>query len=111
MTALMGPSGSGKTTLLDIMAGRKTQGTTQGDMLFAGQKPSSQFLRRYTGEPRRPPAADCRCCRRARQHNESLNLHHHVHHHLARPRPPRPSLRRRAGAGTAAARAERRPAG
>ena len=32
MTALMGPSGSGKTTLLDLLAGRKTTGTTEGEV-------------------------------------------------------------------------------
>jgi ATP-binding cassette subfamily G (WHITE) protein 2 len=46
----MGPSGSGKTTLLDIMAGRKTEGATTGSILFAGQKATTNFLRRYTGE-------------------------------------------------------------
>lgn len=45
----MGPSGSGKTTLLDLLAGRKTSGSRTGDILFAGQPPSQQFLRRYTG--------------------------------------------------------------
>lgn len=45
----MGPSGSGKTTLLDILAGRKTSGKTEGTILFAGNKPTRQFLRRYTG--------------------------------------------------------------
>eukprot|EP00879_Flechtneria_rotunda_P005742 GHRR01006043.1.p1 GENE.GHRR01006043.1~~GHRR01006043.1.p1 ORF type:complete len:547 (+),score=129.21 GHRR01006043.1:934-2574(+) len=49
MAALMGPSGSGKTTLLDILAGRKTVGTTEGSILFAGRKATRQFLRRYTG--------------------------------------------------------------
>eukprot|EP00877_Chromochloris_zofingiensis_P004326 jgi/Chrzof1/13895/Cz08g16130.t1 len=49
MSALMGPSGSGKTTLLDILAGRKTSGKTEGTILFAGNKPTRQFLRRYTG--------------------------------------------------------------
>ncbi|KAK9867775.1 hypothetical protein WJX84_007302 [Apatococcus fuscideae] len=49
MTALMGPSGSGKTTLLDVLAGRKTAGTTQGDISFAGQAPTISFLRRHTG--------------------------------------------------------------
>jgi hypothetical protein len=44
-----GPSGSGKTTLLDLMAGRKTMGKTQGEVLFAGNKPTRPFLRRYTG--------------------------------------------------------------
>ena len=45
----MGPSGSGKTTLLDLLAGRKTVGKTEGSILFAGNKPTRQFLRRYTG--------------------------------------------------------------
>lgn len=45
----MGPSGSGKTTLLDLLAGRKTVGKLQGDILFAGNKPTRPFLRRYTG--------------------------------------------------------------
>ncbi|GLC33334.1 hypothetical protein PLESTB_000344800 [Pleodorina starrii] len=49
MAALMGPSGSGKTTLLDVLAGRKNAGVTEGTIAFAGQKPTPQFLRRYTG--------------------------------------------------------------
>ncbi|KAF6250828.1 P-loop containing nucleoside triphosphate hydrolase protein [Scenedesmus sp. NREL 46B-D3] len=49
MAALMGPSGSGKTTLLDLLAGRKTVGSTQGSILFAGNKPTRQFLRKFTG--------------------------------------------------------------
>jgi len=49
MAALMGPSGSGKTTLLDLLAGRKTVGKTEGSILFAGNKATRPFLRRYTG--------------------------------------------------------------
>ena len=49
MAALMGPSGSGKTTLLDVLAGRKTTGTIEGDLRFAGHVGSREFLRRYTG--------------------------------------------------------------
>ncbi|GAX75671.1 hypothetical protein CEUSTIGMA_g3114.t1 [Chlamydomonas eustigma] len=49
LSALMGPSGSGKTTLLDVLAGRKNQGVTEGELAFGGQAPSRQFLRRYTG--------------------------------------------------------------
>lgn len=45
----MGPSGSGKTTLLDLLAGRKTVGKTAGSILFAGNKPTRPFLRRFTG--------------------------------------------------------------
>jgi hypothetical protein len=36
-------------TLLDLLAGRKTVGKTEGGILFAGLRPSQQFLRRYTG--------------------------------------------------------------
>lgn len=43
----MGPSGSGKTTLLNLMAGRAGQSGIQGEMLWAGQKPNIQFIRRY----------------------------------------------------------------
>ena len=49
LRAQMGPSGSGKTTLLDVLAGRKTAGTTRGTLLFGGVKPSRQFLRRFAG--------------------------------------------------------------
>uniref|UniRef100_A0A7S0ULM3 ABC transporter domain-containing protein n=1 Tax=Polytomella parva TaxID=51329 RepID=A0A7S0ULM3_9CHLO len=49
MSALMGPSGSGKTTLLDVLAGRKNAGKTTGTISFSGQRPTEQFLRRYTG--------------------------------------------------------------
>ncbi|EFN50715.1 hypothetical protein CHLNCDRAFT_142571 [Chlorella variabilis] len=49
MAALMGPSGSGKTTLLDLLAGRKTVGKLDGSIAFAGNKPTPQFLRRFTG--------------------------------------------------------------
>jgi ABC-type multidrug transport system ATPase subunit len=50
LTALMGPSGSGKSTLLDLMSGRKTTGrVARGTILFAGQKASAPFLRRYAG--------------------------------------------------------------
>jgi len=49
MSALMGPSGSGKTTLLDLLAGRKTTGKLQGQVLFSGIKPTPEYLRRYTG--------------------------------------------------------------
>lgn len=40
---------AGKTTLLDVLAGRKTQGEESGRILFAGQKPSKPFLKRFTG--------------------------------------------------------------
>jgi len=49
LTALMGPSGSGKTTLLDVLAGRKTTGTTTGRVLYDCEPPTKAFLRRHTG--------------------------------------------------------------
>ncbi|GLI69464.1 hypothetical protein VaNZ11_014081 [Volvox africanus] len=49
MSALMGPSGSGKTTLLDLLAGRKTMGRVEGELLFSGIKPSLEYRRRYCG--------------------------------------------------------------
>lgn len=36
LTALMGVSGAGKTTLLDVLAGRKTCGTTEGAIKIGG---------------------------------------------------------------------------
>ncbi|KAI8531778.1 hypothetical protein RHMOL_Rhmol11G0162100 [Rhododendron molle] len=36
LTALMGVSGAGKTTLLDVLAGRKTSGTVEGDIRIGG---------------------------------------------------------------------------
>lgn len=36
LTALMGSSGAGKTTLLDVLAGRKTRGRIEGDILLNG---------------------------------------------------------------------------
>lgn len=37
MSALMGPSGAGKTTLLDVLAGWKTSGTIEGEVLINGR--------------------------------------------------------------------------
>ncbi|CAM9164398.1 unnamed protein product [Ectocarpus sp. 13 AM-2016] len=49
MTALMGSSGAGKTTLLDVLAGRKTGGTTTGDIRVNGHpKRQETFTRRET---------------------------------------------------------------
>ena len=45
----MGPSGSGKTTLLDVLAGRKTAGTTSGKVTYGNEPPTKAFLRRHTG--------------------------------------------------------------
>ena len=49
LAALVGPSGSRKSTLLDVLAGRKTVGSTTGLIRYAGTAPTTAFLRRYTG--------------------------------------------------------------
>ena len=36
LTALMGVSGAGKTTLMDVLAGRKTGGYIEGDIMISG---------------------------------------------------------------------------
>lgn len=36
LTALMGSSGAGKTTLMDVVAGRKTTGKIEGEILING---------------------------------------------------------------------------
>ncbi|KJE96294.1 ATP-binding cassette transporter sub-family G member 2c [Capsaspora owczarzaki ATCC 30864] len=48
LTALMGPSGAGKSTLLDVLAGRKTSGVIQGDLLY-NNKPMTKELHRIIG--------------------------------------------------------------
>lgn len=46
LTALMGVSGAGKTTLLDVLSGRKTSGTIEGDIKVGGYpKVQSTFAR------------------------------------------------------------------
>ena len=40
---------AGKSTFLDLLAGRKTVGEQKGDILFSGVRPTSGFLKRYTG--------------------------------------------------------------
>ena len=54
------PSGSGKTTLLDILAGRKTVGTIEGQVKFSGDVPTKMFLRRFTGYVEQVGAASMR---------------------------------------------------
>ncbi|EGZ27184.1 hypothetical protein PHYSODRAFT_284063 [Phytophthora sojae] len=49
MTALMGSSGAGKTTLMDVIAGRKTGGTIQGEILLNGYPATELAIRRCTG--------------------------------------------------------------
>lgn len=35
--------------VVDLLAGRKTVGTIEGNIAFAGVKPTTEFLRRFTG--------------------------------------------------------------
>uniref|UniRef100_H3GLZ4 ABC transporter domain-containing protein n=1 Tax=Phytophthora ramorum TaxID=164328 RepID=H3GLZ4_PHYRM len=49
ITALMGSSGAGKTTLMDVIAGRKTEGTIQGQVLLNGHPATDLAIRRSTG--------------------------------------------------------------
>lgn len=45
LCALMGSSGAGKSTLMDLLAGRKTQGTIEGSLLFDGKERPNYFKR------------------------------------------------------------------
>ncbi|XP_020254964.1 ABC transporter G family member 41-like isoform X1 [Asparagus officinalis] len=49
LTALMGVSGAGKTTLLDVLAGRKTGGTIEGDIRIGGYPKVQQTFARISG--------------------------------------------------------------
>jgi len=49
LTALMGPSGAGKSTVLDILAGRKSVGQIEGEILYAGASLSASKLKRMVG--------------------------------------------------------------
>jgi hypothetical protein len=44
-----GPQRQRQNNTLGLLAGRKTVGSTQGSILFAGNKPTRQFLRKFTG--------------------------------------------------------------
>lgn len=49
LTALMGASGAGKTTLMDVLAGRKTGGIINGDILVNGYKKVDATFARIMG--------------------------------------------------------------
>ncbi|GKB66677.1 AAA+ ATPase domain-containing protein [Tanacetum coccineum] len=49
LTALMGVSGAGKTTLLDVLAGRKTSGTIEGDIKIGGYPKVQDTFARISG--------------------------------------------------------------
>ncbi|XP_050220397.1 pleiotropic drug resistance protein 3-like isoform X1 [Mercurialis annua] len=49
LTALMGASGSGKTTLMDVLCGRKTGGTIEGDIRIGGYPKAQKTFARISG--------------------------------------------------------------
>nr|XP_027108034.1 pleiotropic drug resistance protein 3-like isoform X6 [Coffea arabica] len=49
LTALMGASGAGKTTLLDVLAGRKTSGTVEGEIKIGGFPKVQRTFARISG--------------------------------------------------------------
>ncbi|KAL3843577.1 hypothetical protein ACJIZ3_000980 [Penstemon smallii] len=49
LTALMGVSGAGKTTLLDVLAGRKTNGTVEGEIRIGGYPKVQTTFARISG--------------------------------------------------------------
>uniref|UniRef100_A0A803KN58 ABC transporter domain-containing protein n=1 Tax=Chenopodium quinoa TaxID=63459 RepID=A0A803KN58_CHEQI len=49
LTALMGVSGAGKTTLLDVLAGRKTSGTIEGEICIGGYPKVQETFARVSG--------------------------------------------------------------
>jgi len=48
-TALMGASGAGKTTLMDVIAGRKTAGVIEGEILVNGAPQDAAVYKRISG--------------------------------------------------------------
>ena len=49
LTALMGVSGAGKTTLMDVLSGRKTGGTIEGDIRISGYPKVQKTFARISG--------------------------------------------------------------
>ena len=49
LTALMGVSGAGKTTLMDVLSGRKTCGTIEGDIRIGGYPKVQETYARTSG--------------------------------------------------------------
>ncbi|XP_076956671.1 pleiotropic drug resistance protein 3-like [Bidens hawaiensis] len=49
LTALMGVSGAGKTTLLDVLSGRKTSGTVEGEIRIGGYPKVQDTFARISG--------------------------------------------------------------
>lgn len=49
LTALMGVSGAGKTTLMDVLSGRKTGGTIEGDIRISGYTKQQKTFARISG--------------------------------------------------------------
>uniref|UniRef100_A0A5B6Z2Y3 Putative pleiotropic drug resistance protein 3-like n=1 Tax=Davidia involucrata TaxID=16924 RepID=A0A5B6Z2Y3_DAVIN len=49
LTALMGVSGAGKTTLMDVLSGRKTGGTIEGDIRIGGYPKIQKTFARVSG--------------------------------------------------------------
>ncbi|KAK9991985.1 hypothetical protein SO802_026970 [Lithocarpus litseifolius] len=49
LTALMGVSGAGKTTLMDVLSGRKTGGTVEGDIRIGGYPKVQKTFARISG--------------------------------------------------------------
>ncbi|KAI3716297.1 hypothetical protein L6452_23534 [Arctium lappa] len=49
LTALMGVSGAGKTTLMDVLAGRKTGGYVEGNIMISGYPKKQETFARISG--------------------------------------------------------------
>lgn len=49
LTALMGISGAGKTTLMDVLAGRKTSGYIEGNIMISGYPKKQETFARIAG--------------------------------------------------------------